>query len=189
MICESETWSNYSLNLVNGLPLQCPCFTIIFVFNFLHSPPKISVSIQNQEYKMVFCVRTASFHVIPASCQHPLRTLVICKIQNSLSKNSWMILFFYTVELLEPLGHRPQVHFAGIKEYEFSNNPFPSTWLLRLNIRKRFFFFLTFEVNYHVKDTPCLLNSISECFSCIMSYWWVFILHTAYLELDCIWGD
>ena len=90
---------------------------------------------------MVFCVRTTSFHVIPASCQHPLRTLVICKIQNSLSKNSWMILFFYTVELLEPLGHRPQVHFAGIKEYEFSNNPFPSTWLLRLNIRKRFFFF------------------------------------------------
>ena len=78
--------------------------------------------------------------MIPASCQRQLRTLVICTIQNSWSENSWMILFFYTVELLEPLGYRPQVHFAGIKENEFSNNLFPSTWLLRLNIRKRFFF-------------------------------------------------
>ena len=80
----------------------------------------------------MFCVRTASFHVIPASCQHQLRTLVICKIQNSLSKNSW---FSFST-----LGQRLQVHFAGIKEYEFGNNLFPSTWLLRLNIRKRFFF-------------------------------------------------
>lgn len=76
-------------------------------------------------------------------------------------------------------------HFAGIKEHEFSNNLFPFTcwWSNWMNLKEFLFHFWNTE--YHVKDTSCQLNSISECI-CIV---WIIIFgikknpHSSFLAI------